>query len=186
MGLIGAARREATYIAGIGRTLIGLRGVTPDSTHTIVDVVEAQARATPDAIAFYYQDRTLSYGALEAHANRVAHWAHGAGAGQGDVVALLMENRPEYVATWLGLLKVGAVVALINTNLRGIPLAHSIAIAGAKHTIVGAELAETYSEAAPQIETRPTGWSADGAAPGLEDFDAACRVITRWVLARAS
>jgi fatty-acyl-CoA synthase len=173
MGLIGAARREATYIAGIGRSLIGLRGVTPDSTHTIVDVVEAQARATPGAIAFYYQDRTLSYAQLDGYADRVAHWARGAGVGRGDVVALLMDNRPEYVATWLGLLKVGAVVALINANLRGIPLAHSIAIAGAKHAIVGAELAETYSEAAPQIEPRPVAWSAGSAAPGLEDFDAA-------------
>ncbi len=173
MGLIGAARREATYIAGIGRTLLGLRGVTPDSPHTIVDVVEAQARATPDAIAFYFQDRTMTYAALDAYANRVAHWAAGAGIARGDVAVLLMENRPEYVATWIGLLKVGAVVALINTHLRGIPLAHSIAIAQAKHAIIGAELAETWLEAAPQIEPRPVAWSAGGAVAGLEDFDAA-------------
>ncbi len=173
MGLIDAVEREATYIAGVSRALIPLRRITPDSTHTIVDIVEAQARATPDAIAFYFQDRTLTYRALDGYADRVAHWAHGVGVGHGDVVALLMENRPEYVATWLGLLKLGAIVALINTNLRGIPLAHSIAIAAAKHAIVGAELAQTYNEAAPQIETRPTAWSAGGAAPGLEDFDAA-------------
>jgi fatty-acyl-CoA synthase len=176
MGLLGAARREATYIAGIGRTLIGLRGITPDSTRTIVDIVEAQARAAPGAIAFYYQDRTLTYGELERYANRVARWAHDAGIGRGDVAALLMENRPEYVACWLGLLKVGAVVALINTNLRGMPLAHSIAIAEAKHAIVGAELAETYLEAAPQIAPRPVAWSAGGPAAGLEDFDAALAV----------
>jgi fatty-acyl-CoA synthase len=173
MGLIGAARREATYIAGIGRTLLGLRGVTPDSPHTIVDVVEAQARATPDAVAFYFQDRTMNYAALDAYANRVAHWAAGAGIKRGDVAVLLMENRPEYVATWIGLLKVGAVVALINANLRGIPLAHSIAIAEARHAIVGTELAETYLEAAPQIDPKPIAWSAGGAVPGLQDFDAA-------------
>ncbi|HXC56987.1 MAG TPA: long-chain-acyl-CoA synthetase [Rhizomicrobium sp.] len=173
MGLLDAATREATYITAIGRTLLGLRGTTPNSPHTIVDIVTAQARATPHAVAFYFADRTLSYAQLEAHANRVARWAHRAGVGRGDVVALLMENRPEYVATWLGLLKVGAVAALINANLRGLPLAHSIAIAEAKHAVVGAELAETYAEAAPQIVPRPVAWSAGGPAPGFADFDAA-------------
>ena len=173
MGLFDAVRRESIYVSAIARTLIGLRGTTPDSPHTIVDIVEAQARATPDATVFYFQDRTVSYAQLDAYANRVAHWAYGAGVRRGDVVALLMENCPEYVATWLGLLKAGAVVALINTNLRGIPLAHSIAIAGAKHAIVGVELTETWLEAAPQIAPRPMAWSAGGTAPGLEDFDAA-------------
>lgn len=173
MGLFDAAKREATYISAVGRTLLGLRGVTPDSAHTIVDIVEAQARATPDAVVFYFQDRRFSYAGLDAHANRVARWAKGAGIGRGDVVALLMENRPEYVATWLGLLKVGAVAALINANLRGAPLAHSIAIAGAGHAIVGAELAHTYAEAAPQIAPAPLAWSAGGVMAGFEDFDAA-------------
>ena len=173
MGLIDAVSREATYLAAVARTLRGLRGTTPDSPITIVDVVETQAKKTPDAVAFYFQDRTLSYAGLDAYANRVAHWAQSAGVTRGDVVALLMENRPEYVATWLGLLKAGATVALINTNLRGLPLAHSIAIAQARHAIVGAELAQTFCEAAPQISPRPLAWSAGGAAPGLEDFDAA-------------
>ncbi|MEI9885395.1 MAG: long-chain-acyl-CoA synthetase [Rhizomicrobium sp.] len=173
MGLITAVSREAIYIAAIARTLRGLRGTTPDSPNTIVDVVEAQARKTPDNIAFYFQDGTFSYAALDAYADRVAHWANGLGIRRGDAVVLLMENRPEYVATWLGLLKVGAVVALINTNLRGLALAHSIAIAESRHAIVGAELAETYLEAAPQLQPPPVAWSAGGPMPGLEDFDAA-------------
>ena len=108
-----------------------------------------------------------------ARANRIAHWARQNGVRRGDAVALLMENRPDYVAAWLGLLKAGAIAALINTNLRGNALAHSIAIAGARHAIVGAELAEAYLEAAPQIDLRPTGWSAGGQVAGLEYLDAA-------------
>ncbi|HUO87705.1 MAG TPA: long-chain-acyl-CoA synthetase [Rhizomicrobium sp.] len=173
MGLFDTLSREATYISAIARTLIGMRGVKPDSPHTIVDEVEARARATPHNIAFYFLDRTMSYAELDAEANRVARWARANGINRGDAVALLMENRPEYVATWLGLLKVGAIAALTNTNLRGAPLAHSIAIAQAKHVIVDAELSETYAEAAPQLDPRPAAWSAGGATQGLEDFDAA-------------
>jgi fatty-acyl-CoA synthase len=165
--------RESTYISAIARTLIGMRGVKPDSPHTIVDIVESQARETPDAIAFYYLDSTMSYAALDAAANRIAHWARKSGVQQGDAVALLMDNRPDYVACWLGLLKAGAIAALINTNLRGNALAHSIAISGARHAIVDAELADAYLEAAPQIEPRPVGWSADGRVEGLEVLDAA-------------
>ncbi|MEJ1967659.1 MAG: long-chain-acyl-CoA synthetase [Rhizomicrobium sp.] len=173
MGLVEALSRESTYLAAITRTLFGLRHVKPDSPHTIVDEVEARAREVPGNIAFYFLDRTMTYAELDAAANRVAHWAARNGIAKGDAVALLMENRPEYVATWLGLLKVGAVVALINTNLRGTPLAHSLSIAEARHAIVGAELAEIFLEAAPQLDPRPVAWSAGGAAAGLEDLDAA-------------
>ncbi|HWD29166.1 MAG TPA: long-chain-acyl-CoA synthetase [Rhizomicrobium sp.] len=178
MGLFGAISREATYITSIGRSLAGLRKVTPDSPHTIVDEVEARARHMPDNVAFHYLDGTMNYRELDRAANRVARWARGQNIGRGDAVALLMENRPEYVATWLGLLKVGAVAALINTNLRGQPLAHSIAIAEAKHAIVSAELAATYAEAAPQIEPGPLAWSAGGTHPGFQDFDAALAVLS--------
>ena len=150
-----------------------MRGVKPDSPHTIVDIVQSQAREKPDATAFYYLDSNMSYAALDAAADRIAHWARQSGVQQGHAVALLMENRPDYVACWLGLLKAGAIAALINTNLRGNALAHSIAISGARHVIVGNELADAYLEAAPQIEPRPAGWSAGGRAEGLEDLDAA-------------
>ena len=58
----------------------------------------------------------------------------------GDCVALFMENRPEYIGLWLGLSKVGVVPALINTNLQGQPLIHSIKAASATGLIFGVEL----------------------------------------------
>ena len=61
---------------------------------------------------------------------------------KGDTVGLMMPNRPEYLAIWLGITSVGGVVALINTNLRGASLAHCIDIAAPKHIIVAAELIE--------------------------------------------
>ncbi|HEY2885875.1 MAG TPA: long-chain-acyl-CoA synthetase [Rhizomicrobium sp.] len=177
MGLFDAAAREYTYISAITRTLIGMRDVKPESAHTIVDVVEAQARTTPDAVAFYYLDSTMSYAALNAAADRIAHWARTNGIQRGEAVALLMENRPDYIVAWLGLLKAGAVAALINTNLRGTALAHSIAISGAHHVIVGQELADIYRGAEIELEPRPTGWSDGGGSAGLEDLDSALRSV---------
>jgi fatty-acyl-CoA synthase len=119
MGLTDAIRREYIYISSIARTLWLLRLVKPHSTRTIVDIVEAQAKKRPDAVAIYCLDQAMSYAQLDARANRYANWALAQGIGRGDAVALLMENRPDYICAWLGMFKVGAQVALINTNLQG-------------------------------------------------------------------
>ena len=65
----------------------------------------------------------------------MAHVFEDAGFKPGDTVALMMDNRPEYVAIWLGLAKAGLVTALINYNLQGDVLAHSIRIANGKAVI---------------------------------------------------
>lgn len=54
-------------------------------------------------------------------------------------MALVMDSRPEYIGIWLGLSKVGLVAALVNTNLRGDVLVHSIRAAGCKAVIFGSE-----------------------------------------------
>jgi solute carrier family 27 fatty acid transporter 1/4 len=60
----------------------------------------------------------------------------------GDVVALLAGNRPEYVAIWLGLCRMGIITALINTNLRQQTLMHSINISKCKGLIYTSEFAD--------------------------------------------
>ncbi|HWU55341.1 MAG TPA: long-chain-acyl-CoA synthetase, partial [Rhizomicrobium sp.] len=156
MSLIGGIKREYIYLTSIARTLWLLRLVKPHATRSIVDIVESQARRRPDNIAILYQDQRLTYAQMDARANRYAHWALAQGIGRGTVVALLMENRPDFICAWLGLFKAGAQVALINTNLTGLALAHSMAISGAGHAIVGAELADNF-RAAPFANT-PTLW----------------------------
>jgi fatty-acyl-CoA synthase len=156
LSLLRAIRREYVYLTTIARTLWLLRLVKPDATRSIVDIVEAQARKRPGNVAILCADQAMSYAQMDARANRYANWALASGIGRGTPVALLMENRPDYICAWLGLFKVGAQVALINTNLLGETLAHSIAISGAKHAIVGAELAVQFL-AAPFAET-PVLW----------------------------
>jgi fatty-acyl-CoA synthase len=151
-----AVRREYIFASSIARTLWLLRPVKPYATRSIVDIVEDQARHRPGNIAIYCLDLQMSYAQLDARANRYAHWALAQGIGRGDVVALLMENRPDYICAWLGLFKVGAQAALINTNLTGTALAHSISIASAKAAIVGAELAQNFRDA--PFEVAPALW----------------------------
>jgi fatty-acyl-CoA synthase len=173
MALLDALTREASYITSLSRTLYRMRRVKPDSPVTITDIVENFGRKTPDALAILFEDRTVTYRALNEHANRYARWAQAQGIGRGDVVALLMENRPEYLFAWLGLVRVGAIAALVNTNLRGSALAHSISIAQARHLVLGAELAESWREAMPLVETAPVVWATGAPVADTGDLDAA-------------
>ncbi|HKB97008.1 MAG TPA: long-chain-acyl-CoA synthetase [Rhizomicrobium sp.] len=182
MGLTAAIRREYIYLSSIARTLWLLRLVKPHSSRSIVDIVERQARRRPGNTAILWLDQRMSYAELDSRANRYAHWAASQGIGRGSAVALLMENRPDYICAWLGLFKVGAQVALINTNLSGAALAHSISISGAGHAIVGAELAASFHDA--PFETRPALW-IEGEAGNLSAALAAASDASPGKRARA-
>lgn len=79
---------------------------------------------------------------VEDYSNKVAQVFKAHGYKKGDAVALLLENRPEYVCIWLGLSKLGIITPLINNNLRKSSLLHSISVAGCQALIYGSDLAE--------------------------------------------
>ena len=110
-------------------------------------MVDELAQRFGDAPALLHAREQLTYAGLAARANQYARWALDVGLMPGDAVCLLMANRPEYFAIWLGISRVGGIVALLNTNLTGPSLAHCIAIAAPKHVIVAAELFDTLTSA---------------------------------------
>jgi fatty-acyl-CoA synthase len=172
MSLLRRLRQDLRFVRDAARTYSILRKVRPDYEISIADFVEDRVAAAPHRLAILFDGRKLTNAELEAAANRVARWASAQGIGRGDVVGLLMENRPEYVITWLGLAKLGAVTALLNTNLRGNPLAHSLDVADAKHLIVGAELGNALATAQAHAKSWPTVWGTGGPVPGARDLDA--------------
>src|ERR1043166_1432382 len=109
----GALTRESTYIRSISRTLWMMRDVSLNSPRTIVDIVADIAAKKPGNIALLCGDHIHTYKMLEEGANRYANWAASLGIRRGEAIVLLMENRPEYLMAWLGLLQLGAIVALI-------------------------------------------------------------------------
>jgi fatty-acyl-CoA synthase len=120
----------------------------PSQPYTVADRLEERAAAHPTRVFLRYEDRDASYGALDALASRTAHAARALGLRRGAVAALLMENRPEFVATWMGLAKLGITTALLNTHLRGRALEHAIAAAGPALLIAGSECAPALASLA--------------------------------------
>src|ERR1700726_1654250 len=111
------------------------------------DLVDDWARRQPDRAALISETETFSYRALSERINQYARWALASGIKKGDAVCLSMPSRPDYIAAWLGIGKVGGVVALINTKLVGQSLAHCINLAKADHVILASELADIFETA---------------------------------------
>ena len=102
--------RDARIASALWRTYRAVGVMRPDSAVTFADRFEAQV----EQVALIQGDRTLRYHELDAEANRFASWAQSIGVARGDVVALLIGNRPELPIAQIGLAKLGAVSALIN------------------------------------------------------------------------
>ncbi|CAF3362105.1 unnamed protein product [Rotaria socialis] len=75
---------------------------------------------------FIFEDKSLSFQQVEDLTNQLGNFFSAEGFSRGDVIALILENSLEYPCVWVGLSKIGCITALINTNLRGKPLLHSI------------------------------------------------------------
>src|SRR5262249_23020920 len=113
----------------------------------------------------------FTYRALWERSNRYARWALEQGLGKGEAVCLLMPNRPEYMAIWLGITHVGGVVALLNTHLRGPSLAHCINIVKPRHIIVPAKLTEPLTTALPALAGAAKLWVQGEAHGGFARID---------------
>ena len=129
------------------------------SQRTFPTVIEELAEKFGGAPALLAEDESLSFRTLNERANRYARWAQTQDVRKGDTVCLLMTNRPEYMAIWLGITRAGGVVALLNTNLVGTSLAHCIDLVAPKHVIVASDLAAIFENAHPFLATPVKIWS---------------------------
>src|SRR5438105_868743 len=79
-------------------------------TRILPTLIEEIAQTRADASALVSDCESFSYHALAERANCYARWALRETIAKGDVVALLMPNRPEHMAIWLGITRVGGIV----------------------------------------------------------------------------
>jgi len=152
--------------------------ITDNPQRTFPTVIEELAERFGEAPALLSDRESLTYAGLAERSNVYARWALAQGLAKNDVVCLFMPNRPEYVALWLGITRVGGVVALLNTNLSGPALAHCINVVAPRHIVVAAELFDAFTTARPALAARATIWS-HGNGPG--EFPRLDRDVERFV-----
>ncbi|MDH4458130.1 MAG: long-chain-acyl-CoA synthetase [Nevskia sp.] len=154
----------------VQRGLWNLATARPTSVGSIGLRLQQLAETQPHATALKFDDRRWTYAEFNAWANRVAAACRSAGVRRGDVVAILMANRPETLATIAGVVKLGAVAAMLNHNQRGDVLAHSLRLSKPVMIVAGEECAEAIASLSDQSvlddiaakawdgATRPESW----------------------------
>ena len=80
--------------------------------------LEQSAQRFPDKIALIHEDVRATYAQINSRANKLAHWLLDQGITKGDRVVLILDNCLEYVISYYGALKTGAVVAPLCSDLK--------------------------------------------------------------------
>jgi fatty-acyl-CoA synthase len=144
--------RTASPAKAWARALEITAQATRDPARILPRAVAEWAGRHGDAVALVSDQEQLSFRALEARMNQYSRWALGAGVARGETVALMMGNRPEYFAIWLGLIQVGAIAALISPSLRASALRHALEVAGVQRVIAAAAYTEVCAEATASLD----------------------------------
>ena len=176
-------KRDVRFMRGLSRTLRRVRSIRSDSPNLICDDLEAAVDRFPERPALGFEGRILTYAQMDAMANRYANWARGRGINRGQVVALFMPNRIEYIPIWYGLSKVGVIAALVNSQAVGAGLAHCLDVAGAAHLICDAETAPAFEAVRGQLKRSVTerivgGGVESGAVRGDRDLDRSLKGVS--------
>ncbi len=134
------------------RALQKTASIEQDQNRILPAAFDEVVAARGEAVAIIDDYETLSFIQFSERANRYARWALVNDLQKGETVGLLMANRADYAAIWLGLTRLGVVVALLNTHLPPPALAHCLTVADAGHIIVDESLYETCREAAALLD----------------------------------
>jgi fatty-acyl-CoA synthase len=169
-----AHQERSTTVSAAKAWVRALELTTPIARHPerlLPTVIEERSQQLGDAPALVSERESLTYRALAERSNQYARWAIDQGVAKGDTVCLMMQNRPEYMAVWLGITRIGGVVALVNTNLSGASLAHCIGIVAPKHVIVSTERVDALSTALPNLKIAPAIWVHGASESSIRRID---------------
>ena len=122
----------------------------------IADLVRQHARARPMQTAVVQAERSVTWGQLDAMADRIAATLQRDGVRAGEAIAICAANSLEYVAVFLGGLRAGAAVAPLSTHASTQQLATMVQDSGARHFFVDASV--------PAFDTPARRIFMDGAA----------------------
>lgn len=139
-------------LRAVGRMVGSARYLLPGARVGVASLLDERVRRNPDDLALAWQDDRYTWSQFDERAGRYAALFAGEGVRKGDVVALVMENRPDFLFALMGLSRLGATASLINTNLVGRALAHALSVCGAGRILAGTERLEAVEQVAGEID----------------------------------
>lgn len=128
----------------------------PLEERIIPKVLAAAAEAQPNSPFILFREQKHSYAATEMAATQLAYGLRAWGVVRGSRVAMILDNCPEYIFSFLGLAKLGALSIPINTAARGEQLRYFLTDAECTHIIVQDDYVDVLIECLGMLPPQPT------------------------------
>ncbi len=155
MSIVAEALSSAKVIATDIIPLVFRMAIKPPSPEDIDNLplrLAATAKKCPNKAAIVFEGRSITWGELDQRVSQVAQALRDRGVTFGDTVSLMMDNRIEFIENMFGIMRAGAAVSLINTNLHGTQLVHCISTTNAKALILGSEHSDAVADIKGECE----------------------------------
>ena len=121
---------------------------------SLVAMLEDSFGTYRDLPACKFMGHTLSFGQIDEMSLAFAAWLQSQGFAQGDRVALMMPNVPQYLVAVAGVLRAGCVVVNVNPLYTPRELEHQLKDAGASGIVVLENFATTLQQVLPTVPLR--------------------------------
>ncbi|MEU9186969.1 amino acid adenylation domain-containing protein, partial [Streptomyces sp. NPDC048484] len=133
---------------------------------TLPELFQAQAARTPDATALVFEDLELSYGELNARANRLARLLIDRGVGPESLVAVMMHRSVDLVVALLAVVKAGGAYVPIDPDYPADRITYVLADAQPLLVLTSTDLASRLTDSHPPY----VALDADRTTTALKDL----------------
>jgi carnitine-CoA ligase len=123
---------------------------------TIHGALREKVEKYGDRDFFYFRDKVYTYRDLDRESDKVAAGLQSMGIVKGDKVAIIMNNRPEFLFLWFGISKIGAVEVPVNTAHKGDLLTYMLDKSDSRLLVVESEFLDRVGpilKGLPHLET---------------------------------
>lgn len=122
-----------------------------DEGATLADMLDVPLQIDPNKVAINFEGAEITYRELDEAANRVANGLIGLGVQPGDRVAVQLDNRPEFVEIFFGIMRSGAVIVPANVMYKADEMHHIVSDSGAKVLFISGRLSSKMEEIGPKL-----------------------------------
>jgi fatty-acyl-CoA synthase len=129
---------------------------------TIGEWIGKWSLISPRKMAIIFEERQLSYRALNERANRLGNLFMDLGVQKGDRVASILYNCPQYVEIYTALAKIGAIIVPLNFRLAKSELTSILNDSGSETLLFGGDFEERVEGLRPDIPVRDKNYICVG------------------------
>ncbi len=144
-------KRYRKWLAKHNDTIQELQKIPEENKLSWGLLMEQNAEKYADELALKFEDMTQTYKEFNESINQYAHYFQKIGIKKGDTIQVIVKNSPEFLYIFTAAGKIGAIVSLINTDIRGKTLVHSLNITPGNYTIIDEGCCNNYLQIQPQV-----------------------------------